>query len=278
MKIKSLLNTTALLGAAMLLLGGHSAKATLTYSAGDLFLGFRATDGQGANKDYLVNIGQASLYAPGGGSFNLNTVGVTGLAADLSANTLFGSEWNTLRSDDSVVTWAVFGTTYTGAGAFTSPVLFVTNQRDQSNISIQSTPWEQRSNGAQLTTVSKFQQVAGYYKDFGVATVNDARGTLQDATNASSYGKFTSTGLDFAVWATIQGDFSNGTSNSVLDLYRIDPGSSDSVYQGSFRINDSGIVTYTAAVPEPSSVALVGVVASLVAIIAYRRRKAAAKS
>jgi len=279
MKIKSVL-TTALVTTTALLIAGQSARATLSYNAGDLFLGFRATDGQGANKDYLIDIGQASLYAPGSGTFNLNVTGVTGLAADLSSNSLFGSQWNTLRDDDSVVTWAVFGTTYTGGGAFTSPVLYVTQQRDQSNTSIQSDPWLGRANGASITTAGKFQQVAGYYKDFGVATANDPKGTIQDATNSSSYGAFTSGTADFSVWSTIQGDFASGTSNSVLDLYLINPvNGQQSIYQGSFRINDSGAVTYSAAaVPEPSAIALVGVTASLLAIIFRRRKNAATQS
>ena len=77
-------------------LGTSHAQATASYSAGDLLLGFRASDGTGATKNYVVNLGSAD---------NLSTLstpklfGADGaIATDLT--NVFGADWNT-RSDPS---------------------------------------------------------------------------------------------------------------------------------------------------------------------------------
>lgn len=68
----------------------------------DLFLGVRASTGAGATQDYLVNIGQASIYRDATTPFAVPGLG--NLGADLSV--IFEENWST-RAD---VFWSVSGT------------------------------------------------------------------------------------------------------------------------------------------------------------------------
>jgi hypothetical protein len=197
--------------------------------------------------------------------FDLNT--------DLTG--LFGSSWNTLRDDDSFVQWGIVGTSYDGV-TNTNPVLYVTRPRDTANT--QSTPWTGRPKGISTSTAGDFQQLAGYFKTDGSATSNNDVGTLQDASNGSSYNHFVTlpTNLDFGVWSNIEGNFANGTASSVLDLYRINPvNGQDADYLGYFSISDTGVLTFT-AVPEPGTVALLALAGSFLLIVVRRRKSSAA--
>ncbi len=92
--MKMRLLTTAVLALAGLGLTVKPASAAaVSYSNDDLFLGFYASGGTGSSFDYLVNIGQASIYRDATGAFALN---IGDIGADLSAT--YGSDWNT-RSD-----------------------------------------------------------------------------------------------------------------------------------------------------------------------------------
>jgi hypothetical protein len=254
------------------------AEATLTTNTttNDLLLGFRADSGTGASQDYLVDIGSFSLYTTGT-SFVVDAtklnVAKFDLNADLSGQ--FGNSWNTLRDDDSFVQWGIVGTSYDG-GNNTSPVLYVTRPRDDANT--QSTPWTGRPKGISNNTVGDFQQLTGYFRTDGNATPNNSIGTLQDASNGSSYNHFVTlpTNLDFGVWSNIEGNFANGTASSVLDLYRINPvNGQDADYLGYFSISDTGVLTFT-AVPEPGTVALLALAGSFLLIVVRRRKSSAA--
>ena len=80
------------------------AQTPLTYTDGDLFLGFRVksgTDNQGLTSDYLVNIGQFSTYENATGPITVSGLG--SMKADLDAT--FGSNWS---ARDNVY-WSVSG-------------------------------------------------------------------------------------------------------------------------------------------------------------------------
>ncbi len=77
------------------------AQGPVTYNPGDLFLGFRAGGGTGAQQDYLVNIGPASQYQGPPGTIVTPNLG--NLGADLQS--VFGPSWST-RAD---VLWGIFG-------------------------------------------------------------------------------------------------------------------------------------------------------------------------
>jgi len=257
MKIKTFAITALL--AAGVALTGQSAKAAYGYTPGDIFLGFRALGGTGATQDYVVNIGQFSLYTTGN-SFTIGTVGT-----DLTA--VFGAGWNTNRGEGNGVLWSAIGTPYnTGSDPKT---IFVS--RPQSS----ATEFLGKSPIASMQTITNIQDVASGYLLSG-ANASNAAGTIQGVSDGNSWDskfQFVSN-LDFNRFDNIEGDFSGGvnSSDAVLDLFQIDPvNGSASVLLGSLSISSSGVVSFT-AVPEPSTVALVGMSIATGLVLLRRRR------
>jgi hypothetical protein len=257
---------TFLLGAA-LLVTSSIAHAALTYTPGDLFIGFRATGGTGASQDYLVNVGQASLYTTGAtGSFTVGDFG-----ADLVA--IFGSGWNANRGEGNNVQWAVIGTTYNVDPD--SRIVYVSEPVSS------ATEFTGKAPAASLITVNAFRSVSSAYTTGGyTATANNPKGIIQGTGDGNSWDSFfqSVSNLDFNRFDEIEGNFVSGTGSldASLNLFKINPvNGSASALQGTFSINNAGVVTYTATpVPEPSTVAFVGVAAAVIAIIVRRRGKA----
>lgn len=259
MKIKTLV-TTALIAVGVGW-AAQSARATLTWTAGDVFLGFR----QGDSKGYLVNLGNIALYsAKNGASFTVNTGGNIGLDLAGAFSTI-----NTNWYSDPTVSWGAVATPFVGNPGDV-PVLYVS--RPRSDPSQQSVPWNGRSNSAQTATVSQFQSLAIKYGVEGVATPNSTKATLQGG-GENTWAGFTSPPADFLVFGGIEAGFATGSANSVIDFYKINPGSGvPSEYLGNFSITDNGVITFT-AVPEPGTVALLAIGALLV-LYRIRRRNA----
>jgi len=262
MKPRSFL-TTAAVAAAALLTAGQAARATLTYTAGDLFIGFQKT---GTATDLLVNIGNVALYSQlDGQSFAVNVGGAIG---DDLVDT-FGASWNTT----STLFWSVSGTTFNDVPDLNT--IYLTKPR--SNVTNQTTAWISHTNNSQGDQVALLQGLAGAYRDNGEATAGSTKATLQSTSLANSYASFTQgTSTDFQ-WGNIEARFNNGTAGSVLDLYRITPSldSTPGTYLGKFTINDSGVITFTAAaVPEPSTYGLL-IGTGLFTLIFLRRRRVA---
>lgn len=258
MKKRSLL-ALAILGTTALLSGGQSAKAALVYSPGDLFLGFH----QGSESSYLINIGNFSLYSQrNGATFTVNTGGTI----RLDLNTAFGTSW----INSGTVQWGVVGTTFNDLPDLN--VIYASKQRTTPGV--QSSPLKAESNAGQTPWRANVVGLSNKYKLDGTATANSTKATFQDggSTGSNTYASFTQTSNDFGI-GNIEGTFTiaAGTSGSVLDLYRLDPGfGQDGTYLGSFKINDNGIVTFT-AVPEPTTIALL-VAASIMIGMTLRRR------
>src|SRR4051812_39247272 len=120
MKIPHLLSITlALVFAAVFALPSAQAQTPVTYTAGDLLLGFRASGGAGALQSYEVNLGQASIYRDASGAFTVSNLG--NISADLVL--LFGPNW----FDRSDVFWSVSGTPGpTAAGGDSARTLYTT--------------------------------------------------------------------------------------------------------------------------------------------------------
>jgi hypothetical protein len=253
----------AVLGVAAL---PHSARAqsAVTYTPGDLFLSFRASDGVGATQDYVVNLGQASGFGATGSSAVVTAAG--DIATDLT--TLFGADWKT-RPD---VFWSVSGTvgSFSPVGSDPAKTLYAT--REELVPGTLATAWLRRSDSSQGVTTSKMNAMANAYEG-KTPTVANSKAIIQSTSAANSYASFQrggtvansgpAPGISFAAFnPTIEGSFASGTAGSVLDLVRLVPASGADVETaggivGRFTLSDSGELRYTpAAAVGASSVAV----------------------
>ena len=255
----------AIAGAAAFL--PSSARAAIVYSDGDLILGFRATGGQGASTDYLINLGPAAtiINSTAPITFSLGNIG-----GDLT--TLFGS-WTT-RGD---VLWSVSGVQKIAANGFANNTMFATRS-DTISAPLgtgTTTPWTIPSSFGAGTPAGKVQSVGQKY---GAGTTGNVVGTDQiESTNApgaliqptaqsNSFASFMPFGLNAGGSAAygyyndangIEANFATGTATSVLDFYKLipAPGSLPAPFVGNFSISESAVVTFTPAgvVPEPTA-------------------------
>lgn len=210
-------------------------QAALPYNNGDLLLGFRASGGQGATKDYVVNIGSASQFLSGSGTVPVSSLG--NIAADLSSAGLFGGTWNT-RAD---VFWGLIGTDLAGDPANT---LYATRARSTS--ATQALSWVRRSASSQSTTNSIIHAfISGYLNSDTNATAASA--TIQATSFANSYASFTSGNVDFGFFSSVEGDFGAGAAGTVLDLFRVTPNvnGGGSQHLGYFTLDGAGALSFT---------------------------------
>lgn len=263
--------TTKSMSAALLALAGaaaylpSSARAAIVYNDGDLILGFRATGGQGASTDYLIDLGLAStiINSTVPITFSLGNIG-----ADLT--TIFGN-WAT-RGD---VLWSVSGVQKIAGNGFAANTMFATNS-DPTHGPLgasSSTPWTRPSSFGAGGPAGKIQSMGLRY---GTGTTGNVAGTDQiESTNApgaliqptSQTNSFASH-MPFGINTTgssaytyfndangIEGTFVTGTADSILDLYQLTPGSGASAFTGNFSINNGAVVTFTPTgfVPEPTA-------------------------
>lgn len=250
-----------------LVLSSLPAKA-LVYSTGDILVGFRATAGDGTQFAYLVNLGSYNQFT-GNVSFELTALSA-GIGADLTA--IYGDGWNTSAD----VSWSVFG------GRTTGNTLYSSRQRD--DVSIPSTPWEGKANGARGGTLANINSAGIAYAQNGTngggsyTPVNLSAG-IQPASYGQGYVSQLTTGVDdfgsTSGWSNIEGTFANGTAGSILDFY-VTNSAAAATRLGSFSINDNGVLTFTAAVPEPSTYALLAIAGTAFLVFLRRQKQARA--
>ena len=247
--MKSTFLKHTLLGAlAVCSLGLTSTARAATSADGDLFLGFRASSGTGSTKAYMVNLGQASQFTGATGPITVTTSAV---GADLVTN--FGSSWKT-RSD---VFWGVAGTTGSFNTVGTDPEKTIYATRAQSILGTQSTPWKRASESTQAGWTNKMVAMMTAFNGStsGTASNSVVQQNPDTTNNWASYqpgGTLANSGpapgISFAAFnPTIEGDFTNGTSGSILDLYRMaytPTSGQNGDYLGRFILNDSGVLTF----------------------------------
>ncbi|MEY5009838.1 MAG: hypothetical protein RLZZ253_977, partial [Verrucomicrobiota bacterium] len=258
-----------ILAAAALLTGMAGLHAAdLTYSPGDLLMGFRVTGGTGAGTSYVVNIGQASQFLSGDGSSGAATVvtpALSGVTADLTA--LFGANWAT-RSD---LYWSVSGTSSFDAAVGTEPAktLFATKERSIPGQVLASTNRWQRAgvftqggpSNAMGALGSAFALKPGNSNP-NPSTANNPKGLSQPNTDINSYASFQpggtvensgpAPGISYAYFnPTVEGSFGKGTAGSILELHRMRPGSGAGDVLGTLTLSNTGTLTFS-PLPAPT--------------------------
>ena len=236
-------------------LGLSSSAHAAPYTPGDIFLGFRI---DGGTQDYLINIGQASLYkTPSSSSF---TVSVGNIGTDLTA--IYGAGWHS----NAAVHWAVMGTntntTTTTAG---DPGRTLYCSKAELSYGVQETSWNRGASGTQAGPAGKLMGLAGAPLGFAgyAVTSNSSVAVIQTASDSASYASYqpggtvaNSGGISFAYWnPSNEGDFGAGAGLVALDLFRMAPGSSSlsGEYLGTFTITSAGVLTFKTSPPVTST-------------------------
>ncbi|BCU75308.1 PEP-CTERM sorting domain-containing protein [Luteolibacter sp. LG18] len=255
MKLNILPNAVSLLG--MLCLAGAANGALVSYTQGDLLVGFRATSGVGANTNYVVNLGSAADVRDGTLS---GTISLGDLNTDLTA--IYGADWAT-RDD---LYWGIAG----------SPSNVVTVNGDASKTVYVSVANGGPADGPLIgnslrTTVSTkmtgMEQGTVGFSSYQ-ASANNSRAAIQSASDASSWSSYMNGGsnggaIDFGAFSEIEGHVYDS-----LSVYRLTSPTS-STLEGTFTLSSGGAIS---AVPEPTSALLAGLG---VAVAGFRRRRSA---
>ena len=255
-RLRQLLSSIA--AAATIFTAAPAAQAALNYSDGDLFLSFRATGGQGATTDYIVNIGPASQFIGTSGSVSValgNIVGVGSVLDDLVS--IYGADWRT-RTD---FLWSISGVQKAAGNGFAKNTMFASNKEPVAGT--QSTPWTSPSAFGAGTPALKMQTMGTPGYSAGTTSVspgqtestNSTKALSQNTAAANSYASYMPGGTNttgssafgyFNSALGIENNFDGGTASSVLDLYKLEPasGSLPGVLLGAFRLSDSAVLTF----------------------------------
>jgi len=255
----------------------QSARATtLTYSAGDLLMGFRDTAAT-ANV-FVLDIGQASLYTKDNGStIVIGTYGTT-----LNAN--FTDGFYTGNTAWGVASIAVTGdptnTLYAGA-----PEEPNGDKGDINNAPVDPTGSGNAQNtaGSKIAAAGAFAATSAAGNDGGSAVgTNGAWESTAGSPNSTSNWAYSMTngGAPFGGYFSngFEGDINNDGANggTILDFWKLLPSGGTETYEGSFTISSTGLITYQTAgtVPEPSTWTALAGGAGLLGLL--RRRRAVA--
>jgi hypothetical protein len=206
--------------------------------AGDVFAGFRASDGQGASTSYLIRLGGDTEFrgAAAGTAFDL--AGPGSIGADLTA--VYGPDWHN-RSD---VRWGIFA-----VRAGVNSIVYGSRARVFPGTVAAAWPslTSTARNGTAGAITSVLEEVGGYRNSS--TTANSAVAAIQvNFPGAASYSFQAGTPgtTDFgslSQWTSIEASFATGAAHAVLDLFRI--GTSVS-HVGSFSISPAGVIRFTA--------------------------------
>ncbi len=235
-----LLPLPATLGAAVVFslaaLGSVHAAKVPAPGAGEIYVGFRADE---TSVSYLVKLGLDTTFRNAAQGTSFEVTGLGNVGADLT--TTFGAGWAN-RAD---LQWGIFGGRQT-----LNSTLYASAPRTVPGAV--ATPWPALVQQARNTVITSIVDVTaglGGYGD-GEATANSPVGTLQPNSDADSsyFAQVATAGTtDFdslSSWTSIEGNFSNGVSGAVLDLFRI--GGTGVSHVGSFSIGATGTITFTA--------------------------------
>jgi hypothetical protein len=244
------MNPFKLKASLLLLLGGlmtaSTATAALTYTAGDIFLGFRSTD-PSVTQSYLINIGSGSHFRDAASSFSVGN-----FSSDLG--TVFGSGW----ASDPKVFWGVVGANTTGVSVVdTDPAKTLYSSLGSDGLiplTAPGAPNNASSSAQGAPAIKIFNMKDNWLSYAGTSTATGANAAFTTAGDTFSYTSYATQSIPFSFFGSnLEGNFGAGASGTSLNLFRNAPGSSTTkgTYEGTFLINSSGDLTFN-VVPEPS--------------------------
>src|SRR5271157_1938908 len=270
--MKKLLTTT-LLALASVALIATSAKAAVTAAFPDVILGFAATGGSGAATNLEVDLGNVSQFynaAPG------STITLTQLSP-LDLAQIYGSTWFS-RSD---LTYGLFATDGNLTGTADGHAAKDTNWLSNPELTpgTVGTPLQRVSGPSNALAITVMGSVVQFLNT-SPSTANSAQSSAYPnaAGNGSYTGEETFGGVG-TFWRTYHISPDNAVNNiavggpAISDFYELDPGTGPATLLGKFELFQNGTLEFV-AVPEPSSVGLLGVgFLSLVGMVVLRRRR-----
>lgn len=315
MTTTSILSKTITAAATLVLCGANIHAATLVNSgttadgAGELFVGFHATGGQGIGQSVVIDLGAVSPYAavaPGG---TLTFAGPGhNVGADLAA--VFGSTWyertdllwSAVSGVQSTIPATSSDQTSTLYGSVTSPTY-------NPSAGPAATAWNRNTNSAQNPVANRIiasmaTGIGGFTSATAGATSNIAREAVSDAQNYATWmpGGSNVSGLGNTAFggfttpapaanfeqAFAIGQIASGVEGA-LDVFRLyrsnfaDPEATPTTgigagsYQFTLTIDQTGnIAGVVLAVPEPASIGLL--VSGGLLVLGSRRRKTAPRA
>jgi hypothetical protein len=226
-------------------------NAPISYTAGNIFIGFRANkDTTGADKSYLLNLGNY-------GNFPILKAGDTPVELfDVGSQlvTVYGANWYA----SNTVTWGIFGI-------------------DSSKLPIYSSTSDDRGNTPITRNVG---QAAGAWTAYtGMGGSTGYNGAIANGASTGSTTGVLGNGVVTGIgnntwWKNIDAAADFGVYNSTIeagvntDLEFYSTSASAATRLTQFNISGSGVIS---VVPEPSTYALLGL-GALVVIVAYRRK------
>lgn len=226
------------------------AQVPVTFTDGDLVIGFRASGGQGSDKAYLVNVGKASDFAAATGA---SSISVGDIATDLSDT--FGATWSTRNN----LFWsgAAVPSTISTVGNDPAKTIYVTKVQETPG-QLNSTPWLRQVSATQAAPAAKITAFGRAYGTVAgvpnTSTTHSDFAIVQDNSATNSYASFQAggsnagpaPGISFAYFnPTTEGSFANGAAGSVLELYRLVPGATaNGQLVGFFTITAGGDLSF----------------------------------
>lgn len=257
MKFSNLLSR--IIVAASALITAHADIQSPTYNPDDLILGFRSLSG---SQCYVVNIGQASQFTNATSAFAITGLG--DIVTDLA--TVFGNDWSGIRPD---MLWSVSGASSSDQTIGNDPPKTLYATRLRTTAGIQSAPWLRASDSAQSATTDFIKALGAAYTTYSATANSPGKGVIQTNTDVNCYASYQpggtiansgpAPGTSFQAFnPTIEGTFANRADSSVLDLFRMTPGTAPDQpgsYVGTFVIAANGTVTFTPIASTPGTLA-----------------------
>lgn len=228
----------AFTGLALAWSGSSTAAPVPVPASGDVFVGFRAADGEGAASSYLIKIGPDLTFRNAEEGAVFAVAGLGNIGADLAG--AFGANWHS-RND---LYWGIFASRLSVNSSVYASRARINGQPAE--------PWPalgQNSRNATAQTVIDVTLGLGGY-DGSEATANSPVATFQlNSSSESSYSKQVATPgtSDFgslSQWTSIEASFAQGAAGAALDFFRI--GSTGSALVGTFTIDATGAIRFAA--------------------------------